>query len=49
MNCPKCGGTNIVKIGIYYQCKALRDGSNLSCGYIGNKQDFETTLTNFNK
>ena len=39
--CPKCGGTNIKPVGIYFQCKS---GTGIiritSCGYIGKSMEF---------
>ncbi len=41
VQCPNCGGTNIKKIGVYYQCQTITGIINfLSCGYIGESTDF---------
>jgi len=41
--CPRCGNVNIVKVGEYYQCQAIKGNRNLvSCGFIGEKHLFSS-------
>ncbi|MFB0544061.1 MAG: hypothetical protein ACETVR_04695 [Candidatus Bathyarchaeia archaeon] len=41
LKCPKCGGTNIVQQGDYYQCQyTVEDPYGPSCGYLAPREEF---------
>lgn len=41
LRCPKCGGTNIVKQGAFYQCQYTAENPEApSCGYLALKEEF---------